>query len=478
MTLMKSLLLGSAAALVTVAAAQAADLPTKKGAPAAEYVKICKINGVAGFVIPGSDTCLKISGGVFAMASVGNLDKGYVPVAPVASAASVSLNASAGQASAASVNSLAAKWSLAATKYRDDFGEYARADLGLEAVSNTAYGPLTSVIDIHWDQGYGMNQAGPNWTYINEAYIQWAGITAGVKPSFYDFMGGGETWFNMISPEHTGTGIPLFAYTATFGGGFSATISAEENADATTGRPTIAVGPEAFFGYANDTFLGARAPDIVAALDLTQSWGTAHLAGVAHNYRIEDTVLGNDVDGWGWGVLGGLGFNLPQLGAGDVFKIQGAYSRAAVGYSGFTTSGWGGGNSSGADNGLNINGNGYLYSLQDAVGDGAGQWSKPTTWEAAAVLELHLTPQFAVDPLISYANVSWSNRGLAAFDSLEGNAYSWLGGAAFHWTPVTNLSFNLDLVYQYSHLDASTNALYPANNASGFNGRINIERDF
>ncbi len=32
MTLMKSLLLGSAAALVTVAAAQAADLPTKKGA--------------------------------------------------------------------------------------------------------------------------------------------------------------------------------------------------------------------------------------------------------------------------------------------------------------------------------------------------------------------------------------------------------------------------------------------------------------
>ena len=42
MTLMKSLLLGSAAALVTVAGAQAADLPTKKGAPAAEYVKICQ----------------------------------------------------------------------------------------------------------------------------------------------------------------------------------------------------------------------------------------------------------------------------------------------------------------------------------------------------------------------------------------------------------------------------------------------------
>jgi hypothetical protein len=467
---MKSLLLGSAAALVTVAAAQAADLPTKKGAPAAEYVKICKINGVAGFVIPGSDTCLKISGGVFAMASVGNLNDGYTPVAAVASTYSISTG------SITSVAAKAATWSLAATKYRDSYGEYARADLGLEAVSNTAYGPLTSVIDIHWDQGWGMNQAGPDWTYINEAYIQWAGITAGIKPSFYDYLGGGETWFNMISPEHTGTGIPLFAYTATFGGGFSATISAEENGDATTGFDTISVGPETFYTYGKDKFLGARAPDIVGALDLTQGWGTAHLAAVAHNYRIEDTVSLNDTDGWGWGVLGGIGFNLPQLGAGDVFKIQGAYSRAAVGYSGFTTSGWGGGNGPGADNGLNINGNGWLYSLQDAVGNNAGAWSLPTTWEAAAVLELHLTPQFAVDPLISYGNITWSNR--ANFASLEGNAWSWLGGAAFHWTPVTNLSFNLDIVYQYSHLDASTDLGYPANTPSGFNGRINIERDF
>ncbi len=452
MTLMKSLLLGSAAALVVAAGAQAADLPTKKGAPAVEYVRICHINGVAGFVIPGSDTCLKISGGVFAMASTGNLQTGYTPTA------------------------VAGVWAIENTKYRDSYGEYARADLGLEAVSNTAYGPLTSVIDIHWDQGWGMNQAGPDWTYINLAYIQWAGLTAGIKNSFYDFIAGGETWFNIISPEHTGTGIPLFAYTATFGGGFSATISAEENTSATTGRPTIAAGPEAFNGYATDTFLGARAPDIVGALDLTQSWGMAHLAVVAHNYRIEDPVTLGDTDSWGWGVLGGIGFNIPQLGAGDVFKLQGAYSNAAVGYSGFTTAGWGGGNDGGADNGFNMNGNGWLYSVQDAVGNGAGDWSYPTTWEAAAVLELNLSPQFAIDPEISYGNITWSNRG--AFPSLEGDAWSWLGGVAFHWKPVTNLSFNVDLVYQSSHFDASTDGTFPASNASGFNGRLLIERDF
>src|SRR5260370_14249054 len=60
MTLMKSILLGSAAGIVAVAGAQAADLPTKKAAPAG-YVRICNVGGMAGFVIPGSDTCLQIS---------------------------------------------------------------------------------------------------------------------------------------------------------------------------------------------------------------------------------------------------------------------------------------------------------------------------------------------------------------------------------------------------------------------------------
>ena len=53
MTLMKSILLGSAAGIVAVASAQAADLPTRKAAPA-EYVKICNVGGMAGFVIPAA----------------------------------------------------------------------------------------------------------------------------------------------------------------------------------------------------------------------------------------------------------------------------------------------------------------------------------------------------------------------------------------------------------------------------------------
>jgi hypothetical protein len=87
MTLIKSLLLGSAAGIVAIASAQAADLPTKKGAPAAEYVRICTINvggkPVVGFTLPGSDTCLKLSGYITAQIEGGNLETGrsisYIP---------------------------------------------------------------------------------------------------------------------------------------------------------------------------------------------------------------------------------------------------------------------------------------------------------------------------------------------------------------------------------------------------------------
>jgi len=60
MTKMKGLLLGAAAGLVTVASAQAADLPVK--AAPVEYVKVCSLYGAGFFYIPGTDTCLKIGG--------------------------------------------------------------------------------------------------------------------------------------------------------------------------------------------------------------------------------------------------------------------------------------------------------------------------------------------------------------------------------------------------------------------------------
>src|ERR1700752_3855906 len=60
MKTIKSLILGSAAGLLAVGGAQAADLPVK--AKAVEYVKVCSLYGAGFWYIPGTDTCIKIGG--------------------------------------------------------------------------------------------------------------------------------------------------------------------------------------------------------------------------------------------------------------------------------------------------------------------------------------------------------------------------------------------------------------------------------
>ena len=282
MTLMKSLLLGSAAGIVAVASAQAADLPTKKGAPAAEYVKVCTINvggtPIVGFTLPGSDTCLKISG----------YDSAQYTIAS---------HSDAGQ---------------------NAIGFFNRAQVNFDAVSNTGAGPLLAHLELQADYGtgfdsrYGGYGAGLARTQENSAYITWAGLTVGKHGSFFDYLAGGAAWDDFISPDHSGGPVPLAAYTVSVGGGFSATLSLET--------------PE---GIGSE---GSRSPDIVGQLKLTQGWGNAQLSAVAH-----DVDLIGDSD-WGYAVLGGLTFNIPGYAGADV-KLQGVYAYDAIGYSGLGSPG-------------------------------------------------------------------------------------------------------------------------------------------
>ncbi len=52
------LLMGSAAGLMAVSAAQAADLPA--AAAPVQYVKVCDMYGTGFWNVPGTDTCMKI----------------------------------------------------------------------------------------------------------------------------------------------------------------------------------------------------------------------------------------------------------------------------------------------------------------------------------------------------------------------------------------------------------------------------------
>ena len=511
MTLIKSLLLGSAATLVVVAAAQAADLPTRKGAPAAQYVKICNIGGVAGFVIPGSDTCLKISGTLYAMGEVGNLNQGYDwggSPALYALDTAAAANAAAGLAayilapSQTTANNYAGDASLAAaaaaayaktvgagqvlltkgvpTNTRDDLGYYTRFNFALDAANNTAYGVLTAHIDINFNIGSGYNSPGgvgpfENSVNINHAYLNWAGFTAGVHNSYFSFFGGGEGWENTMSPDRQGYNQPaLFAYTATFGGGFSATVSLE---DPTVANPTMAAGaPIAWNGSdfaiaANSTYLGLRAPDIVGAIDLVQGWGGAHVAVVAHNVNMEDAV-GYTLNTWGWAVDGGVKFNLPSIGAGDNIQVQGAWSENAVWYSGMPD----------AMNGElgAVNGNGVVIPFADAYSNWAGQWATPTAWSIGATAEFHLGPTFFIAPEIAYGQLTWSNSG---YGLISDNVESWTGGAVFHWDPVAHLDFALELLYQSTNQSkptsfSSLSAVPWQSNTNGGVARLMVTRDF
>jgi len=453
MTLMKSLLLGSAATFVVVAGAQAADLPTKKGAPAAEYVKVCKIGSIAGFIVPGTDTCLKLSGLVTARYAVGATHDTYV----------IGEGGLLKQVTA---------------RQQDAYGTWTRGRLTVDAASNTAYGPLIAHMDIEaqFTGGYAfgnnsgmsghttLGNAGPQ---VDKAWLTWAGITAGKVESFFEtpwYDGGTNSDMDMFAADQS---VNALAYTATFGGGFSGTLSIESPIN------TVAQSNNHQYGLWAPTADGDRSPDIVASLDIKQGWGGAHLAGILHEIRAQATstnLVTYTTDTWGWGVNGGVLFNLPMLGAGADFKATATYSEGDYGQSG-VGSPWylnlGGVVNNGATGDIYINSN--------------GGWSKPKIWTVAAGFDIPLGPQFKISPEASYAHVNISDPSTGSL--LSKNWQAFVGGATFEWAPVHNLTFDIDLLYESGNQDTPSYwATYTdtawKKNFDGFVGEFRVERDF
>ncbi len=400
------------------------------------------------------NTCLKISGYLTAQVEAGNLDTNYAwGGGAIVGANETKLIAGASEAS------------------RADVGYTTRWNLAFDAKTNTAYGVLTSHADMQFEYGTGFDNTGAGVAYLNHAYVNWAGITAGKANSFFSATGGGEGWANLFSPDQQCYNQPLLlAYTATFGGGFSATISLQ---DPILGTGDSGPGVDEVNAL-NSSYQGLRSPDIVAAIDLAQGWGTAHLAGVAHNVNVVDAGGVYTENTWGWAIDGGLKFNLPMIGAGDSIQLQGAWARNATWYSGLPGAMW--------DEGLGfaggVNGNGVATPYMDTFSNGNGTWATPEAWSIAASGEFHLGPTFAIDPEIGYGQLTWS--GLSA-GQLAANSESWMGGAVFHWDPVAHLDFNLELLYQsttQSRPTGYTGAIPWQSTASGLEGRFEITRDF
>jgi hypothetical protein len=479
MTLMKSLLLGSAAGIVAIASAQAADLPTKKGAPAEQYVKICSItvNGkpVVGWTLPGSDTCVKLSGYVTGQVEGGNLKTSettaYTTIAPT-------VGVVAGKPAVVAGTPFGTQ-TAGTTLSRPDFGYTTRLNFGFDAVSNTAYGPLTAHAEMQFENGSGFDNTGTG-AYINLAYVTWAGLTAGKAPSFFSFTGGGAAWANFFSPDQQGFNQPdVLAYTASFGGGFSASIAAASpgsNGGSGGGTDFDGISGNNAAGGAqgqNFTFNGQRWPDIIGNLKVSQGWGSAQVSGVAHEVSVtgfDGTVQRT----WGFGIDAGVSFNLPTIGAGDQILFTGVYTQHAAWFSGIPDGMWG-------ENGQ-VNGNGQVIPLADTYENPVGStFAKPTIWSISGEFDHHFSPQFTGSVEAAYGHVSWSGTN---FSSVVSDSHSWIAGVVAHWDPVASLDFEFELLYQDSWtaqpngFDAATSTGPWQPRADGFAARFEVTRSW
>src|SRR6478672_3979670 len=260
MKMVKSLLLGSAAGLVAVAGAQAADLPVK--AKPVQYVKICSLYGVGFYYIPGTDMCIKIGGWVraeYGWGQNGNFAWGWANN---------------------NVNNR--------TTNNSDFR--ARGYITADARNQTEYGTVRGYIAVGLSENeHGGDVAASNNFSANRAFIQWAGFTFGRAQSFFDFYSNPATsyWGSFPGSDTGDGGWFVMGYTAQFGNGFSASIAAEAPRKTQIVSPGP-LSPGAVFG---DTapggafplgYGGFQAPDVVANLRVDQAWGSAQIMGALH----------------------------------------------------------------------------------------------------------------------------------------------------------------------------------------------------
>ncbi|CDZ62504.1 porin [Neorhizobium galegae] len=187
----KSLLLGSAAALAAVSGAQAADAIVAAEPEPMEYVRVCDAFGTGYFYIPGTETCLKIGGYVRFQADIGQ-----------------------------DVNS-----------FNDtDWDTFSRVQLDFTAKSDTELGTLTSVASVRFeanqDVGYESNGSSSG-AYINEAYIQLGGFKVGRYYNPWDKGINGESDWNSGSGAFANTRMQSVGYFYT-GSAFTAGVQVDE----------------------------------------------------------------------------------------------------------------------------------------------------------------------------------------------------------------------------------------------------------
>jgi hypothetical protein len=355
---------------MTVGAAQAADLPVK--AKPVQYVKICSMYGAGFYYIPGTDTCIRVGSYVRSQLEWGSVN-GVSP----------GTNGPSGFATAATSSPLGTIVNGQFDRASNNFNMTNRGVLSADVRSQTEFGTVRGYIALG-GQSISNGTTTPTF-FFERAFIQWAGFTFGRTQSFFDIFTTTERYSYSESKTSGDTynyGVDLVGYTAQFGNGFSASVSAESPHYLATSAVVDGTSAAFFAGGTTVDNSGHNAPDIVGQLRIDQNWGYLGVSGAAHQVsgRYFTTpgapAFGHPSDKTGWAAQIGGQLNLPWA---DTVGAGFTWTKGAVGYA--TKAGsWQIINGSSAGVGW----------LTDGIFDG------PTTLSTANT-EIHLTNAWSVN---------------------------------------------------------------------------------
>src|SRR3954466_4396411 len=493
MKMVKSLILGSAAGLIAMSGAQAADLPVK--AKAVEYVRICSLYGAGFFYIPGTDTCIKLGGYV----RIDTTFNGNIYGGPYWSG-------DQGQSN----------------RYRDYFPSRSRIALTIDTRTATEYGVVRPFGqgDFQFNNfGGGTNNpavltaagvnanllstAGGGYVAVEYLFIQFAGFTFGKSSSAYSTPWNGfpgNINSSLLGGNNTDTGVNNIQYTAQFGNGVSASIGLD---DPTVWNRTAvynlsipgAIGAN---GTGSNSYAGMHAPDVVANIRVDQAWGLFQLSAAAHEVSGSYNILGaggvptalSEISGhpetkWGGSVMAALNIKNIPTGAGDDIKFDVSYAKGTT-KNVIATSGGSPNFAMFGDSGFGYQSVGFGATTDGVYMPGAagtGGIVLTTAWGLRGAFNHNWNPNWSSSLFGSYSAVRYdggandnllgagttSAKGAycAAFaashpgQALVGNttgAYSCNPdfnvsqlGVVTRWTPVKNLTFSGEV--QWFHLD-------------------------
>ena len=464
MKMVKSLILGSAAGLVAMSGAQAADLPVK--AKAVEYVRICSLYGAGFYYIPGTDTCIKL-GGYLRVETAFNTNSVY----------GGAYNSASG----------------AQNRYSNHYTSRSREDFNIDTRTATEYGVVRTFFDatFSWTSNTtlassagsvaGADTVAGGTLGVYYAFIQFAGFTMGKAVSQFS-----TPWQNYPGNNFDGlvggggdvTGVNQLSYTADFGNGVSGTISAQDQTayyqagiyntafPGVTAANPLANVIGASFGttpYGINSTGGAWAPDLVGMIRVDQAWGLFQFSVAAHDnhatyYVPTNETSGHPGDKWGWAAQVGLSIKNIPTGAGDTINMQAVYTDGATRYNiqdlSPTTFAMFGGTGLGGYQSL-----GFAQASDAVYSPGGGQ-NLTKTWGFRGAYTHNWNPYWNTAIYGAYAGVQYNGAAAAGICanivavSVAGSGFSCnpdfnIGqiGLITRWTPVKNLTFSGDVTW-------------------------------